>query len=182
MSGYLKNSKGAACRLHGIAYKVVGNNGIVYYADIYGPAVAVRALLATIHKSQNMRVASNYQVRSWRKLSAYDGHFLTMSTRMLDNTEMRTIAVLEPKVGEGTGVICNVFGDSEQQQLYRILDLYTPYAVLADWSEQLLMAGKRHRLVTGLNVSGLDWASVVELEGWDDVIDELAKSGELAHL
>lgn len=181
-SGYLKNSKGAACRLKAIAYHIQGNNGIVYYADIYGPAVAVRALTATIHKSQNMKVAGNYQVRSWRKLSAYDGHFLTMSTRMLDNTEMRTVAVLEPKVGEGAGLICSAFGEWPEQQLYRILDLYTPYAVLEDWSPQLMAAGKRHRLVTKLATVGMEWALLVELEGWDDAIDELAKSGELAHL
>ena len=182
MSGYLKNSKGAQCRLQGLAYRLEGTNGVVYYADIYGPAVAVRALTATIHKGQNMKVANNYQVKSYCKLAAEDGHFLTMSTRMLDNTEMRTVAVLEPKVGEGVGLICSAFGEWPEQQLYRILDLYTPYAVLEDWSPQLMEAGKKHHLVTELKTAGLEWALIVELEGWDDAIDELAKSGKLAHL
>jgi len=182
MSGFIQNSGGAACKVEAVAYHEQGNNGTIYYIDLHGPVMAVRAITASIHKSQNLNIKQMTGVPSWRKLNAFDGHFLTMSTRMLDNTEVRAIAVLEPSTTCGEGVICSAFGDSIGHQLYRMLDLYTPYAVHEDWSEQLMMAGERHHLITNLTVSGIEWASAIQLEGWDEAIDELAKSGELAHL
>ena len=71
-------------------------------------------------------------------------------------------------------------GMDAEAQLVEVLNRHTLWPVKPEWSSVLWNLGVEKNLVTPLTVhGGLEWAYTVCPVGWDDVIDEAAKTGRL---
>jgi len=81
--------------------------------------------------------------------------------------------------GSSILVMSSLFDITKEDQLLRYLDLYTIWAVRPEWKEELFEAGHKAKLIKRLTVFGMEWAYSMFVDGWDHVLDALAKSGAL---
>ena len=179
---YVKNSKGAQAHLHALAYLSEGGHNQLFAMLFRGPSTAAKAIKATCHAGNNLSTKGAGYVDGRRFKFDKDSGVVAESERILEGTQSITLAVMEPRPNGDAIVIGEFFEGDRHDQLYRALDLYTPYCVLPEWRHILWTAGLEAHLIRILLTKGWEWAAAVDVNGWDEVIDQLAKRGELMHI
>ena len=181
MQALIQNNKGMACPLMALAYGPGDsyNKKVIYAADLAGAITAVKALWASVCSGSPIKtfgIGANYRVFRGDK----EAHYRSFVSQPLPNVTHYHV-LPEPRADADYFVLTSLTCESKERGLYDTLRLYTPHPVLPDWSDKLFKLGisYKYQLITSLDMVGMDWAYRVGSVGWDLLIDEAAKAGEI---
>jgi hypothetical protein len=170
------------CQLTGIAYGPDGTDYYkrnIYVLDIVGAHTAVKAIWASLCSGSPMKtfgISANHKKFHGDKEAKYR----TFSSQPLPRTtHYHIVPSLRPDADYF--VITALTAETKEIALYDVLRLYTPQPVLPGWGKTLFEMGQsmKYGLIAELDVVGMDWAYRIETMGWDALIDEAAKAGEI---
>ena len=178
----IRNNQGMTCQLVGIAYGPDGDDfykRIIYALDIVGAHTAVKAIWASLCSGSPMKtfgISANHRKFSGDK----EARYRTFSSQPLPRITHYHI-VPGPRPDADYFVITALTSESKEIALYDVLRLYTPQPVLPGWGKTLFEMGRsmKYGLIAELDAVGMDWAFRIEAIGWDALIDEAAKAGEI---
>jgi len=178
----IKNNQGMMTQLVAIAYGPDGDDfykRIVYVLDIIGANTAVKAIWASLCTGGPMKtfgISANFRKFRGDKEAKYRS-FVSQPLPRLTHYHI----VPGPRPDADYFVITALTAESRESALYDVLRLYTPLPVLPGWGPTLFELGLGHQygLITELDVVGMDWAYRIEAIGWDAIIDEAAKAGQI---
>ena len=184
MGAKIKNTKGAQASLIQLACRPEEEFNIIYALGFHASATAAKAISATVHAS-NILIEQGVPGLGGRRRykGSPDHHFVTARRAILGGRQQQYLMVTAPVAGAEELVIGDMFKGGKEEQVIRILDLYTPIALLPSWGSLLWEAGLRHKVILPCLVYGFEWAAVVIVDDrWDEILDELAKTGQLPYI
>jgi hypothetical protein len=171
----------------------------LHFLSMVGSLTAVKAIWASIQGGKNVQVAGN----TWMTLSPdKQDKWITIKGMLYGGKMRHWIMVRVPQLamdypilpiwkGNGSGLA--FIPDPEQWEeqgdkartLVEYLKLYTLWPVIPEWGEALWEAGMDtkytgRKLIRSLDTYNLPWAYAVNSMGWDQLIDELVKEGEIS--
>jgi len=152
----------------------------IAFLSIAGAMTAVKAIWASvISRKSPLHVSGNY--RKWTGDSDVDYVVVKQS---LDQGLHHWVLYPDPATSPYL-LLLPMNGTTPQDQLVEVLNRHTLWPVKAEWADALWEKGiegkKDEQLVRKLDVygTGIAWAYAVNPDGWDEVIDQLAKDGLL---
>jgi len=182
MHPIIKNNKGMACQLVAMAYgrdEARYNRRVVYALDIAGAVTAVKAIWASLCSGGPMKVYGIRDAYCTYRGDREAGYRAFVSQPLPGITHYHILP--EPKGDGDYFLLTSLTGESEADALYHVLRLYTPQPVLPEWARALFELGSSHkyRLISSLDAVGMEWAYRVEAHGWDALLDEAARAGQI---
>ncbi len=185
MLASISNAKSMRTQLVGIAYgpDISGEDAwtrrTIYALDIAGAQSNVKAIWATLHSGGPMKVIGTYDSYKVYRGHKGKGRYRTFQSQPLPKI-VHYLMVVDPKPENDYHIITSATSPSKERGLYDVLRLYTPLPVLEEWAEKLLELGSRELLIGGLATEGsIEWAYRFNAHGWDEVIDEAARKGDI---
>ena len=184
MGAAIKNTKGARASLFQLAYRPEEEFNIIYALGFHASATAAKAIAATVHASNILLEEGVPGFGGRRRFKGSpDHHFVTARRAILKGRQQQYLMVIAPVAGAEELVIGAMFEGGKEDQIVRILDLYTPIALFPSWGALLWEAGLRNKVILPCLVHGFEWAAVVIVDDrWDEILDDLAKTGQLPYI
>lgn len=142
--------------------------------ELAGAQTAVNAIAATAFSHNELRIIEQTHKAFTTDTTRSHTSFTARPARDL----VHTLIVPRPGQGQLYEVITSLTSPTQCHGLYNVLQLYTPYPVLESWTERLFYHGERKGLIARLSTLSMNWAYII-YKSWDDLLDELAKKGEL---
>lgn len=171
----ITNNKGMMCPANGV---VITPENKIAFLSLVGAQTAVKAIWASvISRRSPLSISSCYK----RFYGDGDVDYLVVKQTLAQGVHHW---VLYPEPGPTAPYLLLIpLGEmSAQEQLVHLLNHHTLWPVKQEWGETLWEkgVGKERCLVQKLDTHGsLAWAYRVNPIGWDEVIDEAAREGDL---